>query len=83
MIFVAFLIAENGDGVGQWVDASAAGLQEIIAIGTTTDEAVDLVMDAWHAYAEHHHLDPDSAHPEDVAVLSGAVGDAWVNGDKQ
>lgn len=78
MIWVAFLIAAvhrlDGEGV--------PGLEEIIAVGATRQDAIDLVMDAWHGYAEQHHLDPDSAYPEDVAVLDGAVGNAWINGTR-
>lgn len=75
MIFIAFLLVDD-------LFNSESGLEDIIAIGTTHDEAVDLVMDAWHDAADHYRLDPEGVHPEDVAVVVGAVGDAWVNGEK-
>lgn len=76
MIFIAFLIV---DGLFD----NDSSLEDIIALGRTHAEAVDLVMDAWRAAAEHYRLDPNSVYPEHVGVVSGAVGDAWVNGERQ
>lgn len=69
MIFVAAVISQ----------VMPADVEDVLAIGGTRQEAVDLVMDAWHDAAQLYRLDPDSVHPEDVAVWAGEVGQSFVN----
>jgi len=72
MTYIAFLICNSPE--------RAFGLDDILAIGITKEDAVGLVMDAWHAYATEHRLDPDLAHEEDVAWISGVMpGDVFIN----
>lgn len=69
--YVAFIICQDPD--------TAYNLDDVVAIGVTRDDAVSLVLDAWHNYATTHRLDPDSVHAEDVAVIAGVSGDVFIN----
>lgn len=55
-------------------------LPDFVATGANADEALDRLMDAWRAYADTYHLDPDLVHLEDARMMSGPLGSAFVDG---
>lgn len=74
MIFLAWLIVDSANEV--------VGLDEIVALGTTHAEAVDLVRRAWRIHSDTYDLKLPEIDDKVIAVVEGHVGDVWVNGHR-